>query len=109
MLLSAVALGPDFNAAIEALRQLPWDSPELVVLGRKEILSVLQRCQGGQLSPEQVEEWANALEGRDDLGFEPADAELLHEVIFELANPVLTNQLSASRLLQLIMRLGPHR
>lgn len=79
----------------ERLRAFGWDSDEeLVVLTRADAIGVLRRFQAGGFSAEDVEQWADAIEGRDDIGFEPHAQSLLGELLFELANPALTEPLT---------------
>ena len=90
-----------------ALSQYPWDSEvELVLLSRTHIVSVLERFISGSLSAAEVEGWANAIEGRDDIGFETKSRELLKEAIQELANPALTHELTHDSAGILISRLS---
>lgn len=73
-----------------------WDSEEeLSELNRHHVISILRRFQTGRISDENIEEWANAVEGRDDIGFEPGYEDMLTDAIYELANPELTQSLTA--------------
>lgn len=77
------------------LRQFDWDSEdELAVLRRSDIASILDRNSQGLLSAGDLEDWANTIEGRDDIGYEAGYGDLIHEVIFELANPELNAPLT---------------
>lgn len=76
-----------------AVRRLPWDSEEeLVVVTRGHCIAVLDRFLAGQLSADQIEEWADTLEIREDVGHE---VEIVGEVILTLANPVLFGTITA--------------
>ena len=93
------------------LSTLPWDAHvELVTLSIRHVAKVLDQFLAGRATPEQVESWANAIEGRDDIGLEATNEAPLREFIHELANPLLTQPLtrqSASELLKRIdMLLG---
>lgn len=55
-------------------------------------MTVLRRWQSGVLTDEEVEEWANLVEVRDDLDHDPADPAVA-DAIFDLANPVLQGAL----------------
>jgi len=81
-----------------------WDSDgPLAELKSSHIRSALHRYLQAELSAAQVEEWANAIECREDIAYEPSS--LVGETIFELANPELTpplNQERARELLQLL-------
>lgn len=77
------------------LSVLGWDSKEeLVRLMPAHAISVLQQFEVGNLTARDIQEWANIIEGRDDIGFESRKEDLLKSLIFELANPELTNQLT---------------
>jgi hypothetical protein len=86
------------------LKALVWDSDdELVVLTPDHLKSVLVRYVGGQLSGDYVSAWAEAIEGRDDIGIEETSREKLSSMIFELANQRINRRLSpilASRFIQ---------
>lgn len=77
------------------LRTFPWDSERvLVVLYRSDVARVLRRYLQAELSAEQCVAWADAIEARDDIGFETDWVKLLKQLIFELANPELGGPLS---------------
>ena len=87
------------NALLSLTRPLPdiardlsaydWDAPSpLVVLDVTHISSSLNRFMAGELSSAQVEDWANCIECRDDIEYDPSSAAGL--ALHELANPVLT-------------------
>jgi hypothetical protein len=40
----------------------------------------------GKISSQELEDWANLIESRDDIGF---DSKKLQDIIFKLANPIL--------------------
>ena len=92
---SLIKISMPLTEAISRLAEFPWDSEsELVLLTSKDFGHVLSLFKQGSLSATEVEDWANALESRDDIGFSTSQAfELLHE----LANPLLTQPLSGER------------
>jgi hypothetical protein len=71
------------------LQQFVWDSGELVVLRRSHVVGVLSAYRAGEASAFDVDRWANAIEGREDIGFEANHEMALHEAIFQLGNPGL--------------------
>jgi hypothetical protein len=98
-------LPPD--AAVAAVRALPWDSVvEMVVLARRDAHELLQRYLRGELSPSDVESWADAVESRDDIGFESGHEELLRAFVFETANPVLFEPISETYARRWLDRFG---
>jgi len=94
----------EFNAALTAF---PWDSDaELVFLSAGHLKNVLSRFATGRASATEVEKWANAVEGRDDIGFERADMQRLRELVHELANPILTQPLTRERAVKLLTNIS---
>jgi hypothetical protein len=57
---------------------------------------VLGRFINEELNENEVEAWANAIEGREDIDYEIGYEELLSDVIHQLANPLLTVPLTTS-------------
>lgn len=80
------------------------DGPTVVLTG-EHARNVLVRFQEGALSSAVVEAWANAIESREDIDFSDENADVLEELIFELANPLLTEALDSSRASSWIDRL----
>jgi hypothetical protein len=80
--------------ALRRLRSYPWDSEVLVYARADHLLSVLRRFQAGELGAAEVEEWANAIEMRDDIGFEAGSKEVVRDAIHALANPELAGPLT---------------
>lgn len=79
------------------LQQFPWDSrEELVVLTPDHIRHMINRYLSGELNEQQFEDWANAIEGREDIGFLPGYEDTLADAIHQLANPLLTQPITSS-------------
>jgi hypothetical protein len=97
LLVDLIELRLPLSEAVAAVRELPWDSDvELVLLTRASVGALLQLYLRGELSPADLETWANAVEGRDDIGAEPGYEELLRAFVFETANPLLAEPISDS-------------
>lgn len=80
---------PELAAGI---RKFPWDcDEELVELDQWDIGRALDRFVEGELTAKDIEDWANLIEGRDDIKF--ASDEVL-ETIHWLANPYLEGVLT---------------
>jgi hypothetical protein len=102
--LLALSCAPD--DAAEALAAFAWDSEELVQLGRRHVRNALRGFLAHEYSAPQLVRWAEVVEGRDDIGFEPADTTALKAVIFELASPELEGALTAERARKLLLRMA---
>jgi hypothetical protein len=82
----------------EKLKKISWDYDGYgVELKQSHLSSVLQRYVAGDLSATDIEDWANSIEGRDDIRFETSNEQLFEEIIYELANPILTQALNPER------------
>ncbi len=88
-----------FDASIPHLRSelgsltWDWDSDSVVTLARRDIVAVLERFSTGEIDATTVEDWANLVECREDIGFEAGYEDLIHAAIHDLANPVLSGEL----------------
>lgn len=95
VLLKLLAYEGAIEQLTDALKQFPWDyEVELVTLTRGHVKHVLQRYIDKDLTAQQVEDWANAIECREDIGFEVGYEEWLQESIHHLANPLLTRAIT---------------
>ncbi|MCK4945423.1 MAG: hypothetical protein KAS59_04090 [Alphaproteobacteria bacterium] len=72
---------------------------------RKNIISVLERYLHSELTAENVEDWANAVEIRDDIEFGIKNEETVLDAVYILANPVLEGSLPPEMARSLIERL----
>jgi len=87
----------DFDSSLELIRDrlstLAWDSDLRVQCLPQHIRRLLEKYLAGARSAEEVEAWANLVEGRDDIDV----SQPLREILFELANPAITQKLSPDR------------
>lgn len=82
----------------DELNKFGWDSDEeLVNLTRQHILNALKRYQEEKVNGADIEEWANLIEGREDIGREDSYEDVINIVLNELANPYLTEPLTKAR------------
>lgn len=87
-LLDLIRLRRPTAEARRRLQAFPWDSDtDLVLLTPADLRRVLDGFASGHLTAEEVEEWANAIESRDDVGFDELSQDLVFDCLFELANP----------------------
>src|SRR5437899_3333765 len=94
-LAALVRMEGSVTEAVARLQALPWDSEsKLVTAASKDFVRALRRYCLGEVAATEIENWANALECREDLGFTSG---LLRELLHELANPLLTQPLSQAR------------
>jgi len=89
------------------LKAYPWDSKvALAVLSRRGAVAILDRFLEQMVSVDDVHAWADAIESRDDVGFEPGFEEVLKDLLSDLASPELSEPLSHKKALDWIRRLS---
>jgi hypothetical protein len=82
--------GPLSEGDLRRLHSFGWDSDEiLVVMTRADACQMLNRPVRGEVPADDLVEWANQIEAREDIGFEDSSATTLDDLIYELANPTL--------------------
>lgn len=80
---------PD-SSVLDELEKFGWDCEhELVIITKQHIYAVLYAFAKKLLTAQQVIDWANRIEGRDDIGYECGGEDVVNEAIFWLANPYL--------------------
>jgi hypothetical protein len=88
------------------LAEFNWDyDGQPVILTRQHLMRILRQFLSGELPPSKVEYWANCIEGRDDIAFETTSQSAIDALIFELANPALTQPMTAERAEDLLSKL----
>lgn len=98
VLQSLVNLSSSLEDVRAALASFSWDyTGEPQVLTALNVRSVLQRFVAQELTSAEVESWANLIEGREDVVLQTAADNTLDEVLYELANPTLTQSLTPQR------------
>lgn len=98
---------PDAAAALAAF---DWDSDEeLVTLTRADAARLLTAYLDGTLTDADVVTWAEALEGRDDVGFEPSHDDTLKNLLFDLSTPELTEPLTPDNVRRRLIQLTQHK
>ncbi len=89
---------------LSTLQEFGWDCDEpLVTLDTESVRSVLHRYLSGSLTAYEIEMWADAIECREDI-----DASTFQDIIYELANPCITRQLSPTIVEGLLTQIGSH-
>jgi hypothetical protein len=86
------------------LREFPWDWLEdepLVRLRASDLLHVINRFLDGDIDAKQLQDWAERLECREDIGFGPGDEQLVNDVLFRLATPVINAPLTRESVLRM--------
>ena len=103
ILLDLVYFKNNIDTLKNMLSQIGFDSEtELVSMSRDDIVEILQKSLDKKISFLELEEWANLIECREDIGFED---EKTQEIIFKLANPYLYGKLDEKQVLSYLNEL----
>jgi hypothetical protein len=107
-LTAILAQDGDLASNLAQLGALGWDSDvNLATLTREHARRLLDAFLAGQVSAVKCQQWAEALEAREDVGFEAGYEEQLTLLVFELANPDITERLTPPRAAYLRSKLAP--
>ena len=80
------------------LAMMDWDyEGDGVDLTKEHLAIALQRYLRGELSDSDIESWANQIEGREDVQLDAGSEQEIENVLYELANPALTQPLDHAR------------
>jgi len=86
------------------LSQYSWDVEEpTLIISKADFSTVIKKCVDEKIIFDELENWANAIECRDDLDFE---VEEMQEIIFELASPEINGEITKQRLQEIINELA---
>ena len=100
ILLNLINFAKDISAIKRDLAKIGFDSEsELVTITKNTIANILNRVIDKEISYELLEEWANLIECREDIGYED---EILQEIIFELANPCLYGEIDERKICMIL-------
>lgn len=100
ILLNLINFAKDMSAIKRDLAKIGFNSEsELVTITKNTIANILNRVIDKEISYELLEEWANLIECREDIGYED---EILQEIIFELANPCLYGEIDERRICMIL-------
>ncbi|MFM7711930.1 MAG: hypothetical protein ACKO7A_04060 [Microcystis sp.] len=95
------------STILPILKTFPWDSSKAIITLKKEhLLQILSLYLNNALSATDLENWANAIECREDIAYETDEEDLINDIIFSLANPTLNEPLSPKLVEQYISQLS---
>lgn len=89
-----------------SLAKFDWDyegEPRVVIASQIQV--VLKRFLAGEYSAEELENWANLIECREDLEFEEVKHGAIENVIYCLANPALQGEITPESCKELLATL----
>lgn len=103
-LLKRLVLGdiPNLSFIKENLMNYDWDSDEeYVVLNDVNIIHVLDLYLAEKIISDDIIEWAELIELREDIGYQVTKEDTIKEIIFLLANPEINYSINKEFILNL--------
>ena len=95
------------STILPILKTFPWDSSEAIITLKKEhLIDILDRYLHNALSATDLENWADAIECREDIAYKTDEEDIINDIIFDLANPTLNDSLSPKIIEQYISQLS---
>jgi hypothetical protein len=92
---------------MKRLSMMDWEyEGDGVKLTKRHLAAALARYLRGELTVSDVENWANQIEGREDVQFEAGSEQLIGSILYEIANPTLTYPLDIVRARALLEMMG---
>lgn len=93
-----VTFGTDIDKAYSELVKYSYDSDiEYFSVSPLILLQVLELYLTEQITVDDLEDWANFIECRDDLDYEE-----IEDYIYSLANPILVGEINQSRIAKMV-------
>lgn len=93
-----ITFGRNTNEAYSELLKYSYDSDvEYFVVSKEIMKNALDLYLKGQLSAEDIEDWANFIECREDLDYEQVE-----DYIYYLANPVLVGEINKPKITKMV-------
>ena len=106
---SLVNLDQPLSKILPILKTFPWDSNQAIITLKKDhLIHILNQYLNHSLSAIDLENWANAIECREDISYETEGEDFINDIIFifDLANPILSDRLSPEIVRQYITQLS---
>lgn len=102
-----VNLNQPLSTILPILKILPWDSNQAIITLKKDhLIHILNQYLNYSLSAIDLENWANAIECREDITYETEGEDFINDIIFDLANPILNAPISPELVKQYITQLS---
>ena len=91
LVLELIKTPKSISAVLEELNAHGWYCEKhLAIVRKQDVLAVLKKFQNGELSANEVTDWANSVGGRTDIGLEFGADGVVEETLYWLAHPEIT-------------------
>lgn len=100
-----IAYKGDIDDVLDELSQYPVDPTPIATLTRQHIIAVLERYIKDMILSSEVEYWIDAVETRDDIGYEKGYEDIIADTLIKLGQQQLNEALDEDMAKQIIMDL----
>lgn len=101
-----VTLSKPIEKIREDLKSSDWDSDDEVLMTSSDVVKVLNRFISQEINVATIVEWANLIEGREDIDYQEPFFEEIKQLIYELANPDIEGEIKTETISRWIERLS---
>jgi hypothetical protein len=102
-----INLDQPLSTILPILKTFSWDSNQTIItLNKDHLIHILNQYLNHSLSASDLENWANAIECREDITYETEAEDFINDIIFDLANPILNAPISPELVKQYITQLS---
>jgi hypothetical protein len=105
-LVDLIDLRKPIDAAIRSLSSHAWGMAPEVVFGGRQISRALAMFLAGEIDTRDLERWADAIEGRDDVEYDPSHSPAVADFLFEVSTPQVNGELTDERAHEWLRRFG---
>ena len=102
-----VMLAEPVDVALRSLARYRWGDTVSVQVEASHVVHLLEAFVEGRISSDEVERWAFALVGRDDVEYDQRWPAEIAQFMFEAENPEIEGTLSVDRASEWIRKLRP--
>lgn len=81
----------------QTYKNFSWNCDELITLKKSDIVNVCDKFLQDKISPVELEEWADMVEGTEAVSYETEYAEKIGDLLFLLSNPDINGTLDKER------------
>lgn len=99
ILIDLIQNNKDTAELVNELSNYMWDCDEpLLIITANDIYNTLNKYILGAIDNNTIENWANAIECREDLEYE---SDFIQDIIIKLANPVLYGEITINNIAEI--------
>lgn len=83
-----------------------WDNKNLLTLKKEHIINACDKFIKNKISSNELEDWADLVEGLDALEYDPKNSNQISEMLFQLSNPEINGELTKKNVKKGIVKMS---